>query len=186
MRAVASHLYRFGILMCAGCGDSHEFVSYSPDCKHITDAFCMECGYVFGRCDAFDELAFARCEPGQAPGEVRRKGVPVISEHVAREAIALLIARETRRPLAAILAAGGTAPDTAAHALALLPSAPLPPADRGVHARPLRPDAAAPDGSPASSPAGRVPGPRPAGPDLTPRSRSDEFMRDFAERHGRT
>lgn len=161
--------------MCAGCGGSHEFVSYDAAVKHITDAFCSECGYVFGRADAWDEMAFLRTVPGQEPTGVRTKGAAVISDRVAREAVALLVARETHRPLEAVLRFGGTASDAAQHALALLPSAPPPPTDRGVHTsqRPAEPQLPAPRASP------------PRAPELTQQARSVEFMRDFAERHGR-
>ena len=37
-QAVASHLRRFGILLCPCCAVSREFVAYDPKIAHITDA----------------------------------------------------------------------------------------------------------------------------------------------------
>jgi len=170
---VASHLLRFGVLFCPDCVGMREFVSYDATCKHITDAFCCDCGFVFGRYDCIDELAGLRSvadggvEPGEDP-RIHIRGAKVISDEQAR---------------AAALRLGHGAIDMAAAAAALLPPPP-PPWKPGIHAVPTGAEPP-PAAAPAPSPPPRV---RPSSPEVVG-GRSDEFLRYFKRErgdHGRT
>jgi hypothetical protein len=174
---MSSHLLRFGVLWCPTmtCMRMREFVSYDKDCKHITDAFCCECGYVFGRVDQWDERAGLRAPdtPGVA-NPVTRRGVPVVSDAMAAAAAARL---------------GHGAADVAAAVVNFLPRAPDP-WRPGRFAKPSDNSLPAPAPTPASSSPPRPPSPRPrpAAPPDTAGSRTEEFMRQYAARstHGRT
>jgi hypothetical protein len=149
---VSSALRRFGILECVACGEPHEFVSYSPSCEHITDAFCCECGFTYGRKDEtvlpLPPLTGAR---GAPPARIEQRKVPVVSNAEAIRALARLQARHPGAAFAGATAALG--PPSPAAAVADDP--PVPEADS------LR-------SPPLGTSAGRVPdfvGPRPAGPE---------------------
>lgn len=169
-RLVASHLLRLGVLFCPACVGMREFVSYDPHCKHITDAFCCDCGHVFGRYDCIDELAGMR--PGVVPGDdppILIRGAKVISDEQAAAAAARL---------------GHGAIDMAQPAAALLP--PPPPAWRpGKYAVPT---GAEPPPAPTTSSPPPASAPR-AKPMEVVGGRSEEFLqylRRERELHGRT
>lgn len=189
---MASHLRRFGILLCPRCAISREFIAYDKDVKHITDAMCIECGYVFGRVDQYDELAGLRPEdvPG-VPNPTMRRAVPVISD--AQAAVAARQLARDARDLADLPTVDPPA-IVAREAAILLPPPPAP-WRPGLHAVPTGapPPAGSPDGEPAgpphvSPPDGgaprqgaardslRSPG---AAPPISG-ARSEDFMRHFA------
>jgi hypothetical protein len=90
---VSSALRRFGILECIVCGVDHEFVSYDPACDHITDAFCVECGFVYGRRSDVDFGAPPVETDGTAPAlmiRTERHRVAVIDDAAAARALARL------------------------------------------------------------------------------------------------
>lgn len=92
---MSSALRRFGILDCLACGEPHEFVSYSASCKHITDAFCCECGYSYGRRSEVDIGTPPAADDPRAAPMVRRErhDIPVVTDAEARLALARLQAR---------------------------------------------------------------------------------------------
>lgn len=160
-----SHLQRFGLLYCIRCIGSHEFVSYDPECKHITDAMCSECGYIYGRVDQVDDLAWMKGP--DAPKVLHRQ--PVISDAMAAEAVARL---------------GHGVADTSPAAARLLPPPPAP-WRPGKFAVPSGAELLPPSEAPAAPPpAARA---EPRSPASEPvRARSDEFMRSFREQNGGT
>lgn len=164
-----------------------------PKVKHITDAMCIECAYIFGRVDQVDELAGLSLEGTRSPtAPTLRHKVPVISDRMAAVAIARL--QRDARELSAL--PGIEPPAFAIEALALLPPPPATPA-AGLRSAPSagqplhgpadagpRSPGAAQDSlrSPGAAPsAGRVDGfaaPRPAGVE-TVGGRAGDFMRHF-------
>lgn len=78
----------FGLMRCQECGCTRAFVSSDAHVKHITDAQCEHCGFVYGR---YDTAPVDRGEL-QPDGSVKRvmrparKNLPVISDEVAAEA----------------------------------------------------------------------------------------------------
>ena len=152
---------RFGILFCVSCVQMREFVSYSKKCKHITDAFCCQCGYSFGRTDQYDELAGMRpgVEPGADPLVITR-GVAVIDDATAAEAAARL---------------EHGAIDLSAHASKLLPPSP-PPWRPGLYATPADMPA---EPEQVQVPRAARPAAARSAPDEPQRARADEFMRYF-------
>lgn len=47
-RPAVPRVLTFGVLLCPGCACERIFRAVAP-CKHITDAYCEECGYTYGR-----------------------------------------------------------------------------------------------------------------------------------------
>lgn len=89
-RSPGSEPLVFGLLQCVGCGERQIFVG-PPGTAHITDAFCSECGYVYGRVEVVEVVG----EPGHQHHRYVTR--PVISDAVARDAArALLVARGLR------------------------------------------------------------------------------------------
>ena len=172
---MASHLRRFGILLCPCCAVSREFVAYDPQIAHITDAMCVECGWVFGRVDQYDEFAGMRPEdvPG-TPNPTMRRKVPVVSDAQAAAA-ARALARDARElsDLPDI-----DPPFRIAREAGLLLPAPPAPWRPGLHSTPTGAPATAPSAPPAAARPDAPAAPRSAPPDVG-RARSEEFMRHF-------
>lgn len=103
---MSSALRRFGILDCIACGEPREFVSYDPAVKHITDAFCSECGHIYGRKNDVEYTPPPITgDPKARPMKVHvQKDVPVISDAEAALALARLQARHPGKADAAAAA----------------------------------------------------------------------------------
>ncbi len=84
----------FGILTCHECAVETTFIGPTGT-KHITDAYCSECGYTYGRARREEHVEVA---PGRR--ELRHVTVPAISDEVARAARATYLERHGRAPTA--------------------------------------------------------------------------------------
>lgn len=78
-----------GLLFCQECGCTRPFVSLDAHCKHITDAGCDTCGFVYGR-KSTPEVRRGVVRAGQVVEviEKAKRDVPVISDSIAADAAA--------------------------------------------------------------------------------------------------
>lgn len=84
-------LLTFGILHCVGCGVDTIYRALAP-CSHITDAFCSECGWTYGR-----KTVEVLSGSGSSTRYEIREGVPVISDDLAEAAARRLLERTGQR-----------------------------------------------------------------------------------------